>query len=217
MADANQVAHFTTPTAILSFPHLREPKPVAVGQPPKYSAALIFDPKNFGQKDLVRWNTLRKAALDAFIEKHGEEFVESHEEFRVDRDFNWPIIDARKKAKFDGFEPGRFYISAKADERFVPPLGQVVMKDGVPRVQRTEDLSLFYPGAIVRAKVSVWAYDNVQKGVRYNLEGLVHLTHGEKLGGGQRDIEDQFEDADFSDMTDQLANADDEIDGEELA
>lgn len=204
---AEQSLHYTTPAAILSFPHLREPKPVAAGQPPKYSAALIFDPTRFTTKDKRLWQVMRQAALDAFIEKHGEEFVESREDFIVDRDFNWPIIDARKKAKFDGFEAGRFYVSAKADERFQPPLGQVVMVDGKPTVQKTEDLGLFYPGAIVRAKVSVWAYDNVQKGVRYNLEGLVHLANGERLGGGQPDIEDQFGDEDFSDYADELADA----------
>ena len=208
MADT---VHYTTPAAILSFPHLREPKPVAAGQPPKYSACLIFDPKGFNQKDIQRWHKLRQVALDAFIEKHGEEFVESREEFRVDRDFNWPVIDAKKKAKFDGFTAGRYYISAKADERFVPPLGHVVMTDDGPKIKATEDLGLFYPGAIVRAKVSVWAYDNVQKGVRYNLEGLVHLTHGERLGGGQPDIEDQFAAEDVEDFAEHLDVSDDDL------
>lgn len=211
MTDKNP--HLTTPSAILCFPHLDKPSAPAKNAEPRYSAMLLFDVPNFTEADKKYYRQLRKVGMDAFIKKFGddEDIVIDRVKCQLAEGYRWPIRPATEKKKYEAFTKGRTYLSLGSLNP--PPLGRVVAgSDGKHKVQKVDfSNELFYPGARVRAKVSPWAFDNVSKGLRFNLEGLVFLGHGERLGGGAPAIEDQFADDDFEDVSDLIDATDDDI------
>jgi hypothetical protein len=188
----------STPSAILTFPNLEKAAQIDGKGEPLFSANLLFDVPNFSPADEKLWRQLREAGLKDFIAKFGdgEDVIEDKAKFKLAEGYIWPIRSALTKKKYAGFTKGRQFISVKSQNR--PSLGRLEMVDGKVKVVKTDDLSLFYPGAHVRAKVSTWAFDNVSKGLRFNLEALVFLTHGERLAGGGVDVQSAFEDEDFS-------------------
>ena len=197
----------STPSAILTFPNLAKPAQIDGKGEPLFSANLLFDVPNFSPADEKLWRKLRETGMNDFISKfgEGEDTVEDKAKFKLAEGYIWPVRSALTKKKYAGFTKGRQFISVKSQNR--PSLGRIEMVDGKVKVVKTDDLTLFYPGAHIRAKVSTWAFDNVSKGLRFNLEALVFLTHGERLAGGGIDVKEAFEDEDFSDYNDVL-NAD---------
>jgi len=203
----------STPSAILTFPNLEKPAQIDGKGEPLFSANLLFDVPNFSPTDEKLWRKLREAGLKDFIAKFGDgdDVIEDKAKFKLAEGYIWPIRSALTKKKYAGFTKGRQFISVKSQNR--PSLGRLEVVDGAVKVVKTEDLSLFYPGAHVRAKVSTWAFDNVSKGLRFNLEALVFLAHGERLAGGGVDVQSAFEDEDFSDYNNVLsADVEDEDD-----
>jgi hypothetical protein len=65
-----------------------------------------------------------------------------------------------------------------------------------------------YAGCYVNAIVSAWAYDNVAKGVSFNLGGVQFVEDGEPFGG-----ERQYDESDFEDLSGESAakEGDDEL------
>lgn len=207
--------HLTTPTAQLCFPALFSPQDPPDGKgEPQYNCILLFDPASFTQKDHKLWSQLRKAGLDALTEKFGSKVIKDPELPKLASGYRWPIVDAEEKAdKWAGFEEGRFFLRIKS--KFQPGIGLVVMKNDRPKVVATEDQSLFYPGARVRAKVGPWAYDNTSKGVKFTLENIIFLAHGERLVE-EKKVEDRFDPEEDLDGFDYAAafSADD-VDGDD--
>lgn len=193
---ADEIPHLTTPSARLCFPSVFEPQENDEGHDPLYNCVLLFDPSNFTQKDIALMAAIKDAGLGAIAEKFGEKVIKDRSAPALTGDIRWPILDAApKEGQWAGFIPGRTYLRVKS--KFRPGIGRVVLgSDGRPKVEETDDQDLFYPGAIVRAKVSPWAYKNKTQGVRFTLESILFLKHGERLVQ-ERTVGDRFADGDL--------------------
>lgn len=194
---SEQNVSYTTPAARLCFPAIFEPQKSEEDKgDPLYNCILLFDPSSFSQRDIALMAALRKAGFDALRAKFGPDAVKDEAQNKLKGDLRWPILDAAPKAeKWAGFEEGRLYLRVKS--KFKPGIGRVVLGDGgKPKIEATEDRDLFYPGAIVRAKVSPWAYKNKTEGVRFTLENILFMAHGERLVQ-EKTVEDRFGDEDL--------------------
>lgn len=188
----------TTPKAVLAFPNLREKKQINGQGKPTYSAVLIFDPANFTPFEREAFRKMKKAATSAIKEQFGSKAIEDEAKNRLKPGYHWPFRKAEEKEDYQGFDPKKIFISVKTQLDL--SLGRIQMVGGKAQAKDVEyDDKLFYPGAIVRAKVSPWAYDNVTKGVKWNLDSLLFVTDGERLAGAAAASE-SFEDDDFSDL-----------------
>lgn len=198
-----------TPPAILCFPVLETPEQIN-GQGEKlYSARLLFDVPNFSQKSAQMYRALKVAGFNALTEKFGSKAMKDPKKGIVAKGLRWPIVDAEEKEEYAGHTEGRFFLNVKTKRR--PPLARAKRTPDGFKPVATDDLELFYPGAIVWAAVSPYAYDNVSKGVRFTLESLCFLKHGERLaGGGAGDAEADFEDASFDDFEDMIDDPEDD-------
>lgn len=133
---------------------------------PKYSVTMLF-PKN---ADL---GLLRKAAMDAVIDKYG-----------ADKS-NWPtglrspFRDQKDKAdRFDGFVPGCIFITATSKDQ--PGLVDA-------NVQKIINPSEFYSGCYAVATVNAFVYENKgNKGVSFGLRNIQKIRDGEPLGNRSR-------------------------------
>jgi hypothetical protein len=172
-----------------------------------YNCILLFDPSTFTQRDAQLFAALKKAGLDAIRAKFGATAVKNESTPVLASDIRWPILDAAEKAdKWAGFQPGRLFVRVKSQYR--PGTGKVILgDDGRPKPIEVgpEAKDLFYPGAIVRAKVSPWAYLNKTKGVRFTLENLLFLADGERLVQ-ERSVADKYGEEDFADYASQLSD-----------
>lgn len=204
----------TAPTSILNFPALKEPSAFKGKGDKTYNAKFIFDVKSFSQKDTDRFNALRKEAMSRFIKRHGADAVVDRDNFIVDEDYNWPFRKEKvKKGQKPRFPKGAIIISAKT--QFQPSIGKLQRVDGKVKPVSTDDYDLFYSGAIVRAKLSIYDYSGGgNEGVGFNLDSVLFLTHGEPLGGGGVSAEAAFEDEDFDEYSKAL-DEDLEVDEDE--
>ncbi len=157
-----------TPKAILSFPHLDEPQAGMNGGKPKYSCALIFP----AGTDLTE---LKAAAFAAGEAKFGAAFVDGVKKKR----YKWPLRAGEEK---DSYPEGSTFINVRSEQQpgvvtaFAGP-------DGKPQVIPANKVrSEMYPGAIVRASLTAFAYDRPDsKGVTFGLNNLQKLAEGERL------------------------------------
>lgn len=163
----------TTPEAFLSYPTLVEPKADDNGKL-KYGVALIFT----AEKDLsALWKAVYEIAESKYPGK-GKKMIEND------------VIDVslRKNAKKDEYEghaPGGFFFNARTTVRpglVYPYAGG----DGKPaKVAEADIREVFYPGATVRAQVSVYHYKGKKEGITFGLENIQLLRKTERWAGRQ--------------------------------
>lgn len=165
-----------TPKAIISYPHLFEPRPTAPGAEPVYSCALVFE----AGTDL---SALKAEALRAAREKWGEKADAMIAQGKVRLPFR---TDGDEK----GYPPGSIFINARSKsqpgvvDRFAGPDGKPV---------RITSPELIYPGCYVRASVRAFAYDvSGNRGVSFALGNIQKLGDGPRLDG-RKAAEDEFE------------------------
>lgn len=174
-----------TPKAILSFPHLFEPRAVEDGGEPKYSACLVFPPGT----DLSQ---LEKAAEVAGREK----FKEKYDALKNAGKLRMPFrTDTEERGCADGSV--YFNASSKDQPQIVQPFAG---KDGKP-APLTDEKDI-YPGCFVRASVNFFGYDTKgNKGVGVGLNNLQKLADGERLDF-RRNASDEFSVVDTAEMDD---------------
>lgn len=165
-----------TPKAILSYPHLFEPRAQSPGAEPMYSCSLVFE----AGTDL---SELKQAAWAAAKEKWGDKAEAMLKDGRIRMPFR---TDGAEK----GYPEGSVFINVRSKsapgivDRYAGPDGKPV---------RITDESLIYPGCIVRASVRAFAYDTSgNKGVSFALGNIQKLADGPRLDG-KRKAEDEFE------------------------
>ncbi len=170
-----------TPLAYLSYPQLHEGKADDKGVL-KFSCALVFP----ADADLT---ALRAAIDEAAVKKFGEKGKAMVKNEVLDVSF-------RKNARKDDYEtkcPGGYYLNARTENRptFVFPYAGT---DGKPeRVPQEQVRDVFYPGALVRANLSVYAYDRSEKkGVTFGLNGLQLIKNTPRWAGAP-DAVDAFD------------------------
>ena len=144
------MASLNTPYAILSFPHLFQPKARADGGDPVYSAVAIFSPAQ-------QQNPAYKAMQDACIATAKAEWGE-----KINlKDLKMPFRDAGEKAgQWAGFEVGHMFIA------------WTKTKPGIVNAQRQEVLlpEEVWGGQTVRLNLSPYAWINSgRKGVSFAL------------------------------------------------
>ena len=160
-----------TPVGLLCFPRLLKAHSFE-GSEPRYSCTILFDDAVL-EKD---GDPLRKAIDAALVYKFGASIKKSS--------LALPLKDAVEKAELgDSFCEGRHFISIKAKE--APGL---VDRFGAP-ITDEKDL---YPGAIVRASISAFAYSHSgNKGVSLWLNHVQKCAEGERLTA-RRSAADEF-------------------------
>lgn len=167
-----------TPKALLSYPHLHQPQASTDGKAPKYSACLIFTPETLADaKEKALLDAMQAAAIDAINAKwpgKAQTLLQS-EGFRK---------GFRRDATAKGYPEGSIYINVRAQQQpgivfaYAGP-------DGKPAKMAQEQIKeQMYPGAVVRASVSAFAYDNNgNKGVSFGMNNLQKLADGPRLDG----------------------------------
>jgi hypothetical protein len=175
-----------TPKAMLSYPHLFEPRAVDEGGEPKYSAAFVFAPGT----DLT---AMEKAAEVAGREKFGDKQFETLKKAGKLR------MPFRSDTEERGYPDGSTYFNAtsKTQPGMVQPFAG---KDGRP-AELTDEKDI-YPGCFVRASVNFYGYDTKgNKGVAVGLNNLQKMAEGERLDF-RKAAKDEFDAVDAAEMED---------------
>jgi len=177
-----------TPEATLSFPHLAEPQaPIPPSTEKFFTAALLFAP---GTKLDALW----AAAIEAVTDKWGagaEKKLKAgalRSPFRTDWEAkNYPegtvYINVKSKT-----QPGLAYLWPDTSKPVLPNGKHPPMR--VPQDRITQDL---YPGAVVHANVTAYAYDKQgNKGVAFGLNHIQKLKDGKRIDG-RKTVEETFD------------------------
>lgn len=169
-----------TPVFRVSFPDLFTPVAFSEGQPKKYSVTAII-PKKLSGPEAQLLKAMRSAAENACIEKFGED---EYKRLRKHNKLKWPIHDGEEQ-DLDGYGPDVIYIrlSSQMAPGVIGRRKEALKEDDV------------YAGCYARARVTVYAYDNISKGVAFGLGNLQKVGEGEAFGSGVA-AEDEFDEVD---------------------
>jgi hypothetical protein len=180
-----------TDEAVLSYPNFEKPQQANGQGKPKFSGAFVFP----GGRDSVK--SLAAAAIAAARKKWGADadkmikngavsiFGGKGAAIRTDA--------AAKKYSGDRFPEGTVFVNARSDQRpgllFAHAAPGSTKPEMVPADKITDT---FYPGCIVRASLTAFAYDvNGNKGVSFGLNAVQFLSVGERLDS-KTSAEDEF-------------------------
>jgi hypothetical protein len=182
-----------TPKAMLSYPHLDKPQPKRKAtDKSKFSAAFVFAPGT----DL---SGMEAAAIAAAEERWGSKAKDMLKKGSLRSPF-------RKDAESKGYEEGSTFINARSD--YKPGLVYLHAEPGTEKpalVPEDKVREVFYPGAIVRAQLSAFAYDtDGNRGVSFGLNHVQKIAEGERIDG--RQDPDEVFDADLSVVPAELAD-----------
>ena len=190
-----EVTVYTTPVFRLSFPHVFKPQEQD-GWEPKYGITAIWDPSKFGPLDKKRWAILTKA-MDSEAQHRFKKSLKD-----LPANYKKGIRKAEEKADMEGFEPGMLFASitsklrpgvAMADKE----LGGLV--EVGPEHHNEEEI---YAGIWAMAKVTVYSYDNKNKGVSLGLNSLRKVKDDARIDmrkNAAQDFEDDEVDEDWLD------------------
>lgn len=169
----------TSPEAMLSFPSLITPK---LGPNPKpgdvaqYGCTLVF-PKG------TDMTALKKAATEALKEKFGDKLESLLKNGSIKLPFR-KVGDKYDEEKYEYFINVRRKDKPGIVDRYAGP-------DGKPAP--LTDTEKLYPGCIVRASLSAYAYDvNGNKGVSFGLQHIQWREQGVRLDN-RRSAVDSFD------------------------
>ena len=188
------MADFQTPTVVLSFPNIAQPRAAQAGQTPKFSGSLIVKAGTASALDKKRYAALVAACKTALREKFGDKaFLPDG---KVSPAFKWPFRDGAEKAHLEGYNEGDKFFNVSSTRK--PGLGVAAATDGGVEIRDTTDASVFYPGCLVQAMVNPYTYDsNGNKGVSLGLNHLVFIRDGERLDGASGSASAAYEGAEI--------------------
>jgi hypothetical protein len=158
-----------TPLCLLSFPRLFQPSAIGNDGKEDYGMVALIPEQSL---ETEQWTAVRRAMTQAAKEKFGTKLSDESFKSRL----HLPIREAAEKSdKWNGFEPGRKFITMKRKKEFGPP--QVVDKFGKPIL----DESLVYPGVVVRCGVRFFGYDtsgNIGVGCTVDMVQIIKTGEG---------------------------------------
>jgi hypothetical protein len=201
-----------TPVAIMSFPTLYVARAFAEGQEPKYSAMLGFTPE-------ADMKALKQAVGAVAKEKWGDRAKQILKNNNPFRDHDAEVEAGQTKDK--GFPAGTVFFNARSKNppavvaRTAGPDGRPVVIDEA--VASTAGPYEIYGGVMVKAYVSVYAYDTAgNRGIGFGLEGVQRWEDGERLDGraAVASVFD-FEEAAEVDLDEDVMGDDEEDEGED--
>lgn len=190
-----------TPAAKLSYPHLFEPwsnvKNISYAPAePQYSCALVFVPAIM--QAYPKLGTDLKTVKQAVLAAGRAKWTKFDEMVKAGR-LKLPFRD---DVAAKGYPEGSIFINVRSNQKpgiVMPHAGP----DGKP--MQLTDTALIYPGAIVRASLTAFAYDNVSQGVSLALNNIQWLGHGDRLdsrveAGDEFEALEDSEPADIDDL-----------------
>lgn len=197
-----------TPAAILSYPKLFEPELVPNRKSggdatrEKYGASFVFPPDT-PDEDI---KTMKRAAFQVAVEKFGEEKAKSMLQKGQIRLVGGSHHTFRTDALAKGHAEGSIFINSSSYGK------QPQVIDG--QKQEITDPARLYPGAIVRAHLSPYWYDNPEnKGIGWALNSVQFIRDGERLDGriAATDAFGELEPADLGDLEEELEGVEEDL------
>lgn len=193
---------FKTPLALISYPHLAEAqKQKDASKTPKFGAAFVFTPDILAMPaEKTLFTAMQAEALEVVKAK----WPAKYEQYLQSEGFKKGF---RKDPK-DGYPEGSIYINARSNNQPGMVYSILDPATGKPARVKQEDVKkVFYPGAIVRGLVSIYAFDtDGNRGVTFGLEGLQFVKDAPRIDN-RVNAEDAFE----ADLSQKPASLDDLI------
>ena len=184
-----------TPEMVLSFPRLFVPDsgPDGTGEE-RYSACLVALAPAVATPE---WATVKKAALQAAVNKFGEKAIAMVKEGKLKMPFRDDVEDR-------GYPEGSVFFNARSKQKpgVVGRTGVELAGKFVPRPITEEDQQVggpyeMYSGCKVRASITFYYFDKAgNKGVAAALNNVQRLGEGDRLDN-RKAASDEFE-ADMS-------------------
>lgn len=192
-----------TPEAVLSYPHLHQPQAPRDGNgKPKYSGTFIFTKEVLSTEEgKAKFLAMQKAAIEAATAKFGATYkLPNGQVIPIVQAIKENIIKSpfRADALAKGYPEGAIFINARTDARPGTVYGRASADGKTPETLPLEKVrEELYAGAIVRASVTAFGYDNSgNKGVSFALNNVQKLRDSTRIDGRVQ-AENEF-DADLS-------------------
>jgi hypothetical protein len=181
---ANPNKRVVLPPGLGCYAFIFEPRDPPAGQTgdPKFSIALLWPKAK--QAELLK--DLKAAIFEVAVAKFGKSAELIAEQFKAGK-LKYPIHDGNTERPDDPVFADMVFVTASSTTQ--PGIVDRAVK---PVFEKDEA----YSGCTFRASVSVFAYDNVSKGVGLGLSNLQVVTKGPRLDG-RRNAEQDF--ADYKD------------------
>lgn len=167
-----------TPIAILSYPHIKAPQKASTpGGKDKYSVSLVFTKEELAKPESAKlFQAMQDAARAAGVAKFGDQLDTLLKSPAFHRGF-------RRDWETKGYPEGSVFINARSEQR--PGLVYSYAAPGTTTPARVPDDKIdtvFYPGALVRASVTAFAFINSgNKGLGFAINNLQFIADGERL------------------------------------
>lgn len=173
-----------TPIFRVSFPQVFQARAVMAGQEPKFSIAMLF-PKAFTPEYCARFGVsvesqkalfeqMKTAVTAAAVGKWGPDKAKWPKQLQS------PWHDGTEK-DYDGYDETIIYASASSKQK--PGLVDAKMNNII-------EAGEFYGGCYAQATVTVFAYDNMKKGVSFGLRNIQKVRDGEPFSGASKPEDD---------------------------
>jgi len=183
-----------TPKAVLSYPHLFEPRAQVEGAKPKYSCALVFP-------DGTDLSAIEEVVDAVGADKWGTKYAAMKKSGAC----RSPLRD---DGEAKGYGEGSVFMNVKNDSQ---PGIVSIYPDANGKPKRIDDPSEIYAGCWVKASLRAYAYDtNGNRGISFALNNIQKVADGRRIDGRSR-AEDEFEadpnaaaDMDLGDEIDRL-------------
>lgn len=197
-----------TPEAILSYPHLFEPRAGGDGQKAKYSCALIFTKEI---QETPEFKAMKKVALEVAIEKYGDKAKSMIRSGSL----RWPFRDDSEEK---GYPEGSVFLNVRTER--VPGIVSIYPHPETGKPLPITNEEEIYAGCIVRASLAAYDYNREgNKGITFGLNNVQKLRDcaPEDRLDGRKKAEDEFEAdedavADLSDLTETTEAVEDDED-----
>lgn len=200
-----EVEKYVTPVFRGSFVNIFSPQSVDGGEP-KYGLAAVWEPGKFGPKDKARWKKMMQA-LDAEAKRAFKKGLKE-----LPANYKKGVRDGAEKENLEGFGPGTKFASLTSKMR--PGVVDLNGNDISPEEGNADEV---YSGAYFQATVTVYSYDNKNKGVSLGLYNLRKVKDGPRLDLRTNAAEDFEDDSDLDDgwLDEDEDDLDDNDDGDE--
>lgn len=181
-----------TDECIISFPRLVTPQEDRQGKL-KYSAALVFVPGEAAEKSK---KLLMAAAIEAGEEKFGQKIKAGQVSLTIEEALAAGVLRSpfRTDVLTKGYPEGSFFMNVRTERKpgcVYPWADPATGKPAVIPADKIEEV--IYPGAIVRASVTAFGYNNPEnKGISFALDNIQFIRDGERLDSRVA-ADDQFE------------------------
>lgn len=184
MAD---IQKFTTPVFRGSFVNVFSPQSVDGGEP-KYGLSAIWEPEKFGPKDKERWKAI-KGALNDEAKRAFKKGIKD-----LPANYKKGLRNGNEKPDVDGYGDGKMFASLTSKMR--PGIVDLTGSAISPEDGNADEV---YSGAYYQATVTVYSYNNKNKGVSLGLYNLRKVKDGPRLDLRTNAAEDFADDSELDD------------------